>query len=102
MEEAWFVEGGQRGGQPNPLEGGLAQQEVVLQGGQGCPPLAPHAVFIAHPHGHPFGQQLAKAIEAGAWAGSGSHHGDLVGWPRRATEAHRPSAMKLRSMAERP
>jgi hypothetical protein len=38
-KQLWFVERREGRGQPNPLErGGVFEEQILLEGGKGCPP----------------------------------------------------------------
>ena len=65
-EQGWFIEGRQGRGQPHPLQGLQGQQEILLKGGEGRPPLAANAVLVAAASGDTRGQQLPQGIQAAA------------------------------------
>ena len=69
-------------------------QQIVLQGGQGGPPLAANTVLISATRWRPFGQVLMERGE--------THHLRWLAWLRRPTEAQKPRQTKLTSIAERP
>jgi hypothetical protein len=53
LQQPGLIERGQRGGEPNALErGGLLEEKILLESGQGSPPQAAHTVFIAAARGH--------------------------------------------------
>jgi hypothetical protein len=64
LQERRFIERRQGGGQPNALErGGLLEQQIVLEGGQGCPPEPAHAIFIAATRRHTTAELLPEGDE---------------------------------------
>ena len=75
---------------------GLCAAVASWADGVGAPHLAvrPDAILLAVAGGDPVGQQATQVVEV--------HHQLRLSRPRRATEAQRPRAMKLTSMAERP
>ena len=104
LQQGRFIEGGQGRRQPHAPLGAERHQKVVLEGGQGCPPLAPHAVLIAAAWGSAVGQFATQGRQTSHGLGGRIRHHQrpVPVLRRRATDAHSPRAMKFTSMAERP
>jgi hypothetical protein len=98
-----------------------ARQQILLEGGQGSPPLAPRAVVVAAAGRYAPGQVAPDRLEtdplfnfwfnhrqdppeaATGWStGSACPHQRRLPRLRRITAAQRPRDTKFTSMAERP